>query len=198
MFDAFRQFDPVYSHSPGRNEPPRPLRRRKTLKQRLVFWLANLIVLPVVCLVYATIIADGIRVLMPIFQKRLYQLPLPGAGLARAYDGWNRADLAIVVSLLLFWVITWLWCRIFTELQGDGVIWSQREHSPILFYLLAFIAGVIILLDAGLFYYGLASQTSNGWTDAPEFIVPAATLIYCCGLALLGWWHSDYSTSHSS
>ncbi len=198
MFDAFRQFDPVYSHAAGPFNAPLPLRRRKTLKQRFVFWMANLLVLPVICLVYATIIADGLRVLLPIFQKRLYQLPIPGAGLARTYDGWNRADLAIVVSVLLFFVITWLWCRIFTELQGQGAIWSQRERSPLLFYLLAFIAGVIILLDAGLFYYGLESQTANGWTEAPDFVVPAATLIYCCGLALLGWWHSDYSTSNFS
>jgi len=195
MFDAFRQFDPVYS-SAGRHEPPPPLRRRKTLKQRFVFYVANLLVLPVICLVYATIIADGIRLLMPIFQKRLYQLPIPGSGLARHYDGWDRADLAIIVSVLLFFVITWLWCRIFTELQGYGPIWSQRQRSPILFYLLSFTAGVIIIVDAGIFYFGLASQTSQGWSDAPEFVVPAATLIYCCGLALLGWWHSDYSTSH--
>lgn len=198
MFDAFQQFDPVYSSAAGGQGPPPYLPRRKTLKQRFVYALVNLMIMPIVCLVYSTIIADGIRILMPVFQKRLYQLPIPGAGLARLYDGWNRADLAIIVSILLFFVVTWLWCRIFTELQGYGPIWSQRESSPILFFLLSGIAGVIIFLDAGLFYYGLVSQTSNGWSDAPDTVVPAATLVYCCGLALLGWWHSDYSTSNFS
>lgn len=195
MFNAFDSFDEAFPRSRATGELPRLLRRRKTLRQRLVFGLANLCVLPVICLVYATIIADGLRLLMPIFQRRLYHLPIPGAGLLRQYDGWDRADLAIVVSILMFFAVAWLWCRIFTELQGYGTVAAHRHRSPIAFFLLAFIASVIILFDAGIFYFGLSSQTASGWSDAPEYVVPAATLIYSCGLAMLGWWHSDYSTS---
>ncbi len=195
MFRAFDQFDEAFSQPGTGQATPRPIRRRKTLKQRFVFVVANLLILPVIGLVYAVVSADGIRQLMPIFQRRLYQLPVPGAGVLQRFDGWNRADLAIVVALLLFAVLTWLWTRVFLELQGYGPIAMQRLRTPIVFYLLTFLAGVIIVFDAGLFYFGLASQTSSGWSDVPDFVVPAATLLYACGLAVLGWWHSDYSTS---
>lgn len=199
MFDGFDQFDQAFmqeSINRGHVRAAPPLRRRRTIKQVFSFYVANLIVMPIVGLVYASIIADGIRLLLPIFRRRLYQLPIPGAGLARNFDGWDRADLAIVVSILLFGVITWLWCKIWIELMGYGSILAQRERNPMVFMMLSVIAGVILLLDAGIFYYGLAAQTSSGWSNAPEFIVPAATLIYACGLAVLGWWHADYHTSN--
>lgn len=196
MFNGFDQFDEAFfSDTPQNRARAAPrLRKRRTIKQVLSFYLANLIVMPIVGLVYASIIADGIRLLLPIFRRRLYQLPIPGAGLARSYDGWDRADLAIVVSILLFGVITWLWCKIWIELMGHGSILDQRERNPLVFMMLVGIAGVILVLDAGIFYYGLAAQTSSGWSNAPDFIVPAATLIYSCGLAVLGWWHADYKT----
>ncbi len=188
MFNDFDSFD---TPAGGRS-----LRRRKTLKQRGTYLLTNMLILPVVGVVYATIIADGVRILMPVFARRLYQLPIPGAGMARRFDGWNRADLAIIVALLLFVVITWVWCKIFTELQGVGTIVAQREKSPITFYLLSFIAAVLILFDGAIFYFGLSSQVSGGWSnDGPDYVVPAATLLYSCGLAVLGWYHSDYQTS---
>lgn len=197
MFDGFNQFDEAFMNGhgvPGTSRSPPPLRRRKTIRQVLGFYIANLCVMPIVGLVYASIIADGIRLLLPIFRRRLYQLPIPGAGLARQYDGFDKADLAIIVSILLFGVITWLWSKIWVELLGFGSVLSQRERNPIVFMMLVGIAGVILVLDAGIFYYGLAAQTSSGWNNAPDFIVPAATLIYACGLAVLGWWHADYKT----
>ncbi len=197
MFNNFDQFDEAFMNGPrggGTTHAPPPLRRRKTIRQVLGFYIANLCVMPVVALVYASIIADGIRLLLPLFRRRLYQLPIPGAGLARHYDGFDKADLAIIVSILLFGVITWLWCKIWLELLGYGHILVQREQNPLVFMLLISIAGIILVLDAGIFYYGLAAQTSSGWTDAPDYIVPAATLIYSCGLAVLGWWHADYKT----
>jgi len=196
MFNDFDQFEEAFMNSPdsvGMRRPP-PLRRRKTIKQWLSFYLANLFVMPVVCLVYATIIADGIRLLLPIFRRRLYQLPIPGAGMARNFDGWDRVDLAIIVSILLFGAITWLWCKVWIELLGFGNILEQRHQSPVVFNMLLAITAIIIVFDAGIFYYGLAAQTSSGWTDAPSYIVPAATLIYSAGLAVLGWWHADFKT----
>ena len=82
MFEGFDEAfadAPVAPVSPG-SVPP--LRRRKSLKQRLVFYAANLVIMPIIALVYATIIADGIRHLMPVFRRKLYSLPIPGAGLA--------------------------------------------------------------------------------------------------------------------
>jgi len=148
--------------------------------------------MPIVATIYAQVVAEGLRLLMPVFQLRLYKLPLPGAGVARDYDGFDRIDLAILMSLLLFLVVTWLWIRIFTELQGHGRVYQQRQQSPIVFALLSFIAFVIVAGDAMIFYVGLSTQSASGWTETPSYVAPIATLIYSCGLAMIGWWHSDY------
>jgi len=201
MFDGFKGFDEAFADAPVAPVSPGsvpPLRRRKSLKQRLVFYAANLFIMPIICLVYATIIADGIRHLMPIFRRRLYSLPIPGAGLARQYDGWDRADLAIIVSVLLFVVVTWVWTKVFVQLQQYELIAAQLARSPIVLRLLAFLAAVLVVGDAGIFYVGLASQNSAGWSEAPTWVVPAATLIYSSGIAVIGWWHSDYQHQTST
>lgn len=198
MFDALGSFDQVY---PDGNDPtqirakPQPLKRRKTLRECGMFIAANLVVLPVVALLYGVVVADGLRVLMPIFSLRLYKLPLPGAGLIRSYDGWDRLDLALIMSLLIFAVVTWLWTKIFVELQGFGTIADQRLTRPLVFYMLSTIAAVFILGDAMVFYVGITAQSASGWTESPWYVAPAATLLYCCGLAVCGWWHSDFKTS---
>jgi len=132
---------------------------------------------------------------LPVFQMRLYNLPIPGAGIARNYDGWNRLDLALLMSLLLFAVVSWLWYRVFTELLGFGTIWARRHSAPVVAYLLTGITVVLIAGDAFIFYVGLSSQTASGWSETPEYVAPAATIIYACGLAVLGWAHSDYHHS---
>ena len=186
MLENLRPFDSDYPQWTGPSSPP--LRRRKTLQQRCVFWLANLLALPIVYQVHVSITADGLRMLLPVSRKQLFPFTMTGI----------QTDLAVGVSILLFVVIISLWCRIFTEWQGQGTLWSQREGSPRLPYLLASLAGVVILLNAGLFYHGLASQTPPGWAEAPEDVLIISTLFFGCGLALLGWWYSDYSTSHWS
>ncbi|QDT07488.1 hypothetical protein K227x_59150 [Rubripirellula lacrimiformis] len=197
MFEQMGSFDQAFPTT-GENasKATRQVTRSRTWREVLVFWGANLFVMPIVGTIYATIIAEGLRRLMPIFQLRLYKLPIPGAGLARHYDGFDRLDLAIVMSLLLFAVVTWLWVRVFSELLGFGTIVSQRQSNPVVFYLLSFIALVILAGDALIFYVGLASQSSSGWTETPPYVAPVATLIYSCGLAMLGWWHSDYHNSN--
>ena len=99
------------------------------------------------------------------------------------------------MSILLFAVVTWLWTRIFVELQGFGTIADQRQTKPVIFYLLTFIAAVFIAGDALIFYVGLSTQASAGWSETPDYVAPAATLLYSCGLAVLGWWHADFKTS---
>ena len=201
MPNSFNGFDEAFAdESMFQSSPPirPPLRRRKTVKQRFNFFIANLFIMPIICLVYATVIADGIRILMPIFRRKIYSLPVPGAGLVRNYDGFDRADLAIIVSILLFIVVTWIWTKVFTHLQHADNFGSTHQGSPIVFPVLLILASVLVIADDGIFYIGLSSQASAGWSDTPNWTVPAATLMYCCGLAIIGWWHSDYSTHNST
>ncbi|WP_430450723.1 hypothetical protein [Rhodopirellula europaea] len=197
MFEQLGAFDPAAPPGVSRTEMGslNGIQQNRTISERLTFWGANLLVMPIIAMIYAQVVAEGLRLLMPVFQLRLYKLPFPGAGLARDYDGFDRLDLAILMSLLLFVVVTWLWIRIFSELQGFGRVYQRRKESPVVFGLLSFVAFIIVAGDAMIFYVGISTQSASGWTETPGYVAPAATLIYSCGLAMLGWWHSDYKHS---
>ncbi len=197
MFGQLGSFDEAFSEShvePVRSGASR-LRKRKTIKQITTFWSANALAIPVIGLIAASLVAQGLRGVMPIFQLRLYKLPIPGLAAMKNYQGFDKFDIAILMSLLLFGLVSCLWCRIFTELSGHGTISDQRIKNPIIFYLLTSIAGIIIGVDALIFFTGLLAAEA-GWGETPWFVAPVATLLWVSILAILGWYHSDYHHSN--
>lgn len=196
MLEELEALDQAYGPmaDDGRPMPVAPLRRRKTLAQRIGFWGANVLFMPLVALCYLTVSAEGLRQMMPVFAMRLYKLPLPGAGLLRAYDGWNRLDLSMLMALMLLVAVSYLWIRVFSELI-NGQLLNRRDQNPILFFLLFAIALVVIACDAALFYYGVETRTASGWRSGSETAPIAATIVFVAGLALVGAWHADYHTS---
>jgi len=197
MFESFGSMQEAFSSSPGDGEAPRPnyrrARRRKSIREVVSFWGLNIIVLPFVLICYETVGAEGLRQTMSVFQTRFYRLPLPGAGLLREYDGFNRLDLALPMAFVLFIAVTLLWVRVFKSLQNYGELDLQRKHNPILFYLVAAMVAIIVLGDAAIFYAGLSSTVASSWTEESSGSTAlVATVIYSAGLALLGAWHADY------
>lgn len=194
MFDSY---DEVFGAADPENGFPKPrmLRQRKSWRQKITFWLLNLLIMPLVAATYLTIGAHGLRNIMGVFAMKLYKLPIPGVGLMKGYDGWSRLDLAMPAALLLFIAVTIIWTQIFKELQRNGGSLETRNHNPLLFYLLAAIAGIIILGDTAIFYTGLSSRAASSWSETPSFVPIAASVIYMAGLALIGAWHSDYQSS---
>lgn len=188
--EAFARSPDDAGHFPSSTRP----RRRKTIGQRFFFWGANLFLMPIVCLIYLSVGAEGLRLLMSIFQMRLYRLPVPGAELLRDYQGWSRLDLAHLMALVLCIAVTLLWIEVFKRLQV-GHLGDKHERNPILFWFTAAIAAIILFGDAAIFYVGLASQASSSWSETPAYVAPAATILYMAGLALIGAWHADYSHS---
>jgi hypothetical protein len=168
------------------------LRKRMPTRKLLSFWLTNLCVLPPIFVIYTTIISDGIRKMMPAMGMKLSRLAFPGAGLAASYDGLNRVELAHGASALLFVVVTWLYIRIWDELQGYGPLRHQTKANPVLLYVLGTIAAVVIAADAWLFWAGMSTSANSGWADTPDLVAPVATVLYSCGLAIIGWWHSEH------
>lgn len=194
MFDEIEMggdYDEAFSPAPedGRRSP----QPRKTSSQQFAFWGANAFVLPLVALCYLTVSAEGLRQMMPAFSLRLYKTPVPGVGLLREYDGWDRIDLAMVVALLMFGAVAYLWRRVFVELMGSGSFIESRVEKPVLFYLLATVCGVVLLGDCAIFYLGLEARASSGWSDTPGYVPALATFLYMAGLALIGAWHADYA-----
>jgi hypothetical protein len=196
----FGTLDEVFSrdgvadgHGPTLKRP----RRKKTLKQQLVFYAANAFVLPAVALCHVIVGAEGLRAAMPVMALPLHRLPVPGAGLLRQYDGWDRITLSMTAGFLLFVAVTWLWGRVFAEVQGCGTVAARRKSHPLFFYLAASVAGIVLVFDTLLFCLGLAAQSDAGWsTGTPWYVAVAAGLLYMAALAMLGAWHSDYH--HSS
>lgn len=175
-----------FGDSPGTRRPA------KRLTQKITFWAINALVMPLVALCYLTISAEGLRQLMGIFSLRLYKLPVPGAGLLRQYDGWNRLDLSMLMGLLLFGAVTFIWIRIFSELMGFGQLAKSRKQNAALFYLLLVVVTIIVLGDCAIFYFGLEAKAASSWGETPKYVSVGATIIYMAGLALLGAWHADY------
>ncbi len=195
MFDEMDSpFNEAFGKSPE-SPRPTPLRVRKTWQQTLTFWGTNLLVMPFVLVCYLTISAEGLRQMMGVFGMRLYKTPIPGAGLLRNYDGWDKLDIGSVAALLLCVSASYIWFRVFTELMGYGKFTEIRTKKPILFYLLTAFIGIMLIGDSAIFYFGLQSKAAGGWSETPFYIAPMATILYMAGLALLGAWHADYHCS---
>lgn len=164
----------------------------KSWKERCIFWALNAIFMPLVALVYVVVVAEGLRVQMSVFAMRLYKLPVPGAGLLRQYDGFDRLDLAVPMSLMLFVAVSYLWLRFWKETSISGNLGEKRKALPVFFWAQVAVALIIVLIDAGVFYMGLAAKSSSGWSETPAFVPLGATVLYAAGLAMLGAWHADY------
>ena len=199
MFD-FEGFDQAFAPVGPDEQTSRPiprLRKRKTLKEQVVFWALNALILPIVAVCYLTIGADGMRRMMSGLSLRLHKLPIPGAEYLKSYSGFERLDIAMLAAIILFMAVAILWVRVFRELQDVGELKLQRSENPIRFFLLVVIAGIVIAADSGIFYVGLSSHASSGWGgETPAYVPAAATVLYMAGLALLGAWHSDYHYSN--
>ena len=197
MFEEMQSFQNAFAQvRPDGTAASAPIiRKRKSLKQRLVFWLVNLVlVLPAILVVYLTVVAEGLRLLLGVFGTRLSRTAIPGAGILEQFDGWNRVDIASVTALILCVTVSYVWFRVFNELSGRGDL-AQGGTPQVVLLLLSIIAAILVIGDALIFYFGLSSQASSGWTETPQYVCVGATVLYSVGLAFLGAYHGDYHTS---
>lgn len=182
----FREFDAF--------EKGRRLRRRKTWTQWFVFLIANLLLLPVLIVTHASVAGDGIRSMLPVFQRKIWSLPIPTASFARHYDGFDKLDLAFLAAISLFSIAALTWKHLFLTLQeptADGVSVRSSASGLIRMAIVLCVLGA----DAGLFWAGLASQSACGWSDPPTFVAPLATALFTSLTAACALWHVDFHTS---
>lgn len=145
--------------------------------------LLNLIVLPVMAIVYWTVSSMGLRLLVDIFSYKLYRIV--GFSWMRHYYGLRDIDLGNVcaLGLLLFvWVFTLLamhvWCC--GGLRKRGL--NER-------FVNSFVVSVAIALtvaDGTLFFRGIGEQMllTSGFS-AMQVIITLAYSISIYGLAFL-------------
>lgn len=190
MFDHFDHFDQAFQ-STG---PSQPLRRRKTFRQWGAFFLGNLLLIPILLVTHASVAGEGIRGSLPVFQRKLWSLPIPGASFARSYDGFDKLDLSFLAAVTLFAVAALVWKNLFLmlhEVEGR----RTREQPPISWMVRLAIFVSIIGADAALFWAGLASQSAGGWSETPAYVAPLATALFTALIAAVAAWHADFHTS---
>lgn len=172
-----------------------PLRLRKTLGEKIAFWGTNCLVMPLIGTCYLVISAEGLRQMMSVFSIRLSSLAFPGASYLRDYDGFDKLDLAVLMSMLLYIVITMVWIKLFSALMNGEEFLRQRTTNPVLFYTLTTVGTIILLGDAILFFFGLDAKASSGWSNTHPSVPYLCTGLYLSLLAGVGAWHADYHKS---
>lgn len=172
-----------------------PLRLRKKLGDQIAFWGTNCLVMLLIAVCYLVVSAEGLRQMMSVFAIRLYTLPIPAAGLLRDYDGFDKLDLAVLMSALLYIIITIVWVKLFSALMNGEEFLQKRITNPVLFYTLTTVGGIILLGDATLFYFGLEAKASSGWSNTHPSVPLLCTGLYLSLLAGVGAWHADYHNS---
>jgi hypothetical protein len=189
-------FDEAFGHGEEYDprRPLRPLRRRKTLKEKLGFWGINLVFAPLLAICILSVSAEGLRATLPALGIRLARLPLPGADNLAHYSGWSTLDVAMLFALVLAIAVTITWVEFFSCLLGSGSVAGLTESQPVIAYLLAAIACVVVGGDAAIFLVGLNSKV-NAWGGTPTFVPLLATTVYMSLVALLAWLHADYRAS---
>lgn len=197
--DDFAQLCPRDDHpiSPRTIDLPRdPVTPQRSWREKLTFYIANwLFITPIMSVIYAVLVSDGLRLILPATQTRLSKIPF--LEFMERYQAFYRLDLAILISLALYQLVTWLWMQIFLEILGYGSL-SRRRHCPLaLKCLLGVVSFIFLALDSGLFYYGLSAKMQSSWTEAPALVLPAATIAFAAAGALIGWIHCDFRTANS-
>ena len=117
--------------------------------------LFNTAVLPLLGVVYWTIIAAGGRMLAPILATKLYKVPVPGLfAWMRHYVTWRDIDIANVLALIVLGVV-WLAAGLMMHIHVYGSFRKKGANESFLRGFVLTAAPVLILADAAIFYASL-------------------------------------------
>jgi hypothetical protein len=151
---------------------------------RLKYWAWEILTKGILGVIYISVIAEGLRRLVPALGQRLYRLP--GLGALREYEATYRLDLAPFLAVFILIAVWYLWDEILQlwlrrECDDDESPWNRANHG-----LLIVSLGIVILgSDAVLFYIAM---TQIGWQGA-GFSFPAllATVAYLAVLIFVSF-----------
>lgn len=141
------------------------------------YWLWKLVTIVILAPIYCSVIAEGLRVLVPPLGQKLHRLAIPGFAMFGQYQETRRLDLAIFLAMFLLIAVWWLWEQVLkvflsTDAAFEGSGWNAEAYARVVL-----ILGVVILgADACLFY---VSMVQMGW-GSTRLSVPAllATAAY--------------------
>jgi hypothetical protein len=142
------------------------------------YWLWKAVTILILAPIYCSVIAEGLRMLVPPLGQKLYKLPIPGFATLGQYQETRRLDLAIFMAIFLLIAVWWLWEQVLKVLLGSDVILQDSGWNPDAYKRVVLILGTVILgADACLFY---ASMVQMGWggtrLSVPGLLATAAYL----------------------
>ena len=144
-------------------------------------WAWKIFTLPIIGIVYITLISEGLRLLIPVLGQKLYKFPLPFVSAMRNYHPWDRLDLAYFFSILLLIAVWYLWkvtLKVYLSYEGQAVPpgWDPAKYRGFVLT----IAVIILSADAFLFYFAMTQQVY--WKTQFSFTALLATGAYICVL----------------
>lgn len=124
--------------------------------------------------VVVPIVAEGMRKMMPPLAQRLHMLPIPFFHHLKGFHGWDKLDLAFMLSLLLFFTIYWLWLNVLRQ-----VAYPEKARGSEAFQQLVMVIGIVVVCaDAVLFYYSLSQRSGIFGGGVFSFGALVMTVVY--------------------
>lgn len=165
--------------------PPRPAKAGLTLAYlwlvvKLVAW--KLLTIPIIGLIYGSIVAEGMMRLVPTLALKVSKLPVPGLHRLKDYEGFHRLAIAHLLAIVLMFVVWHLWVRLMTLwLDGEHFTKQCRWNPETYARVIGLLGAVVLGGDAILFYY---SVSHSGWGSGTVFSF-AALICTACYLGVI-------------
>ncbi|MEZ6069499.1 MAG: hypothetical protein R3C10_04315 [Pirellulales bacterium] len=132
-----------------------PVRSARTLAEKAQFIGLNLLLLPLVLMIYATVNAEGLIVFQPVFGTPLYRIP--SLHWVQDFAGWNRLNLGHVTAAGLLILLLAVWGWVIKHVRGVGGAEMQRTFETNFFWFTAATAAALIGIEAVIFFAGLVA-----------------------------------------
>jgi hypothetical protein len=132
------------------------------IRAHIAYWSWQIVTKPVLGLIYFSVIAEGLRFVVPPLGQRLYKLP--GLAWLYGYEDTHRLDLANLFSIFLLIAVWHLWGKIIELWLGfDWGFGAGAQHSEDHHKFLVVVLGTIILAaDSLLFYVAMVQLIWGG------------------------------------
>jgi hypothetical protein len=148
-------------------------------KERWKYWAWTIAAKGMIALICTTIIAEGLRVMMPVLGIRMHRAPF--LSFLKDYEATYRLDSATFVALGILLAVWAVWTAVLKKWLGGGTLFpksdeekskeEQKEdrHARFIFV----IACGLLCGDALLFYMGSAQMSWGGGFSFSAVLVTA-------------------------
>jgi hypothetical protein len=123
----------------------------------------NIMVVPVLGLLYGIVNSQGMRVSIVTLALKLYKIPLPGFSYLERIKNIRDLDLAHIFALFML-VAVWILSTALVELLLFGVRSDARLNMRANVRLLYCLSAMVLICDVAMFYRGIGDQ--GGLLDA--------------------------------